>query len=235
MATTKRQWIWVISTLSLIFLLGYLTGTKWSCNGKRPPTTLYDTLYFSNPTYEIKEVFIHDTIKHYIPVNAHPTVDYKDTPDEPNYVVEIVRDTVVIKDNRDSSIVAAYNRRFLTTYLPNPKLLRSRFSKNHIAHDFLMPNGNRRTQNYPVDLEHYNYTWEMGDMKAVPIPYTPIKPKWTFDSYTTMTYDPFQKSGRLQVDGTISKGKFGVTAAGVLNGFAPHGELRLGIRFKNTK
>ena len=230
----KNKAIWVISTLALIFLLGFLTGTKWGCGRVKPPTVLYDTLYFGNPKYEVKEVFIHDTVKHYIPVNPQPQVDYTDNRDDSNVVIKTVKDTVYIT-NKDNEVVQAYNRRFLTTYLPNPKLIRSRYSKSLISHDFLMPNGNKRSQNYPVDLEHYSYTWEMGDLKATPIPYNPIKQRVQFESYTTMTYDPFQKSGRLVVDGTIFKGKFGITLQGVLNGVEPHGELRFGLRFKNTK
>lgn len=230
----KNKAIWVISTLALIFLLGYLTGTKWGCGKAKAPTVLYDTLYFGNPKYEVKEVFIHDTVKHYIPVNPQPQTDYKEEKDDPEVVIQTVKDTVYI--TKKDEVIQAYHKRFLSGYPQNPKLIRSRFAKNLISHDFLMPTTGRvRSQNYPVDLEHYSYTWEMGDLKATPIPYNPIKQRVQFESYTTMTYDPFQKSGRLVVDGTIFKGKFGITLQGVLNGVEPHGEFRFGLRFKNTK
>ena len=234
----NKAWLWALLSFVLIFIMGYLTGSKWSCMPPKPKPPI--TVFPTQPTYERKDSFIHDTIVKYIPVNVSPQTDYnKPLPDDDQVGITIVHDTVYVINTKDSPVlVQKYAPQFLKNYPNNPKLLRNKITKDSVRYDFLMPDGYPRSLRFPIDLNSYEYTWEMGSFKAVPLPRSLLRPirKLSFDSYTYISYNPLKNGTRLALDGTISYGRFGLYGfGGITTNQSPKWDIGLGIRLRNTK
>lgn len=259
MGTFKTSWPYFLTFFLLGGLITFLVMNKWSCN---PPQPSYGDKDLFPDTVRIivnPNPYIDTSGKDYTkPVYPNPQTDYdkpldKDKhPHNDNWVIGDDSGGVYIPGSRIDTLPyitgsridtpsLKVHRDFLSFYPTNPKLIKAYIKKQNLDLHFLTTGGKIRTVSFKTDLDRYDYLWENGSFSAKEKPplSTPpnIKmPKVQFESFLTATANPILKSVRIQIDGTISWGKIGITGYSSYNtAFNPALDIGAGIRYRLTK
>lgn len=202
-------------SLTVAFLgiagLAWFLGSKFNCNGKGsgekdpalfPTITIRDTV---EGPLRIDTVRIFNTVRPQTETVYDPDTVFVDK------LVYRVDTAYMVLSFEDSTIYATYHKAFLEQSPKSPKLLRHRLGNKLQSFDLLSPDGYTRTQTYPINTNLYEYTWEDGLMKAVPLA-KPIKVKHPLiiEASTGLYQDFFANRSRLELDGSISYRNFGL-------------------------
>lgn len=217
--------------------LAFLLGSRLDCGDGGGLSD--DKLFPKDTTYIFKDRYVYDTI-HEPYRGVIPTITvYKeklvtDSLVEFEYITNT--DTVirVVKIREGILDTSLFSSTFLTFRPKNPKLIRGSFKKEKISLDLLSPQGKLTTSEYPVNFNKYNYTWEEGQLKATPT-FTGFFSKFKFstEASTGLTYNPFRKSTRLDLQGTIWYGKAGLTSyIAASTNTKPNIDAGVGVRIK---
>lgn len=160
----------------------------------------------------VKLRYVHDTVKvPYQVVKTEVVTLYRDKPQAPPGTKIVYTDTgsikVVYKDRPDTINI---DEQFLFNYPTSPKLLTARIFKSKFQADLYYINNEVKNQEWPMDLDKYDYVWEDEVFKAV----TKKKPKEKIRGTSEMSalYDPLNQAARLELDYTLRYKRFGLMA-----------------------
>lgn len=219
-----------------IGILGFLLGTRLDCGesqGPADPILFPPTIIWKHDTVP----FIDDTLRNpYKPVNPEITT-YPILVMDTILKLRVDHDTIFIFTDTGSVVhdLYGFNSKFLTYKPENPKLIRERLGKKLMTMDLLNPDGEVWSMTYPMDLENYKYTWEDGDFKAEKLKALPLfsKLKFTSELTSSFTFNPLRNTTRLELDGTIWYGRFGLRAFGAYQTKSqPTFDFQVGPRIK---
>lgn len=197
----------------VIGALAFLLGTRIDCNGKKGNDK---DLFPTDTIYLYKDKYVYDTIKvPYKEVKPQIIIYKERLKADTLWGIELKDTTIwIFTDTGHHSIdTIGFDTRFLTFKPKNPKIIKGRYLENTMSMELLDTTGNVQTYTYPWNLVKYNYTWEDGVLKAVPIKRGFLS-KFKFRTNFSMGlgYNPFRNSSKLDLNGTIWYGKIGLSA-----------------------
>lgn len=203
-----------IGTIAFLIIVVVLLS-KIKCS---PPDNPNQTDFPKDTIFRDTGKYVHDTlwkdytgvvpiVTKYVDSSKHKPIEYIKVPyHDTEWIFTDTGSLWVIYDTLN------FNPDFITTLPGNPKLIKSMLKQNSLSFDLLDTSARMSTYTYPINLSKYTYLWEDGILKARKNKggfFSGIKP--VPELFSTITYNPFRNSSRIDLSGTIWLGKLGFT------------------------